>query len=196
MGDREARPEGSDVKVIVGIQARLGSSRLPGKVLADICGKPMIQRVWEACSGPWRRMVLTTLKPEDDELCDFLKSQDMEYRRGSEPDVLSRYAEVASGLRPNCLIRVCADAPFLEARWIDAAVKANRSVFVPKALHGGSWIAWDEANRNAQPKDWEHAGYYWFQEHATTLDLVDDPEYFTVNAAGDLERARALLGKS
>src|SRR5688572_3667966 len=75
----------AQVKVIVGIQARMGSTRLPGKVMADLRGKPMIRRVWNACAGPWRRMVLTTNKEEDDALCAYLKDQGMDYRRGSEP---------------------------------------------------------------------------------------------------------------
>lgn len=180
------------MKIIIGIQARLGSSRLPKKVLADLGGKPMLRRVWDACEGPWRRMVLTTIKREDDELCEWMKSEGMEYRRGSEPDVLSRYAQVANSEKPHCLVRVCGDAPFLQADWIKAAVAEDQMVFVPQALHAGSWIAWEEANRYAMPCDWEHAGYHWFEEKAKRLDLVP-PDYFSVNTPEDLERARQRL---
>jgi hypothetical protein len=82
-------------KVICAIQARMNSKRLPGKVMADICGQPMIRRVWDACDGPWERKILTTLKRSDYPLCYYLDSQGMSYRRGSEDDVLSRYAELA-----------------------------------------------------------------------------------------------------
>lgn len=184
------------MKVIVAIQARLGSTRLPRKVLADICGKPMLRRVWEACEGPWRRMVLTTMKAEDDELCDYMKAEGMEFRRGSEPDVLSRYAQVAMSEKPHCLVRVCGDAPFLRSEWIQKAVDANTTVFVPQALHAGSWIFWDEANRWAAPYDWEHAGYHWFEDHAQRMELVP-PDYLTVNTPGELEEARRrLLGSA
>lgn len=180
------------MRVIVGIQARTGSTRLPGKVLADLGGKPMIHRVWDACLGPWRRIVLTTMKAEDDVLCAYLKAHGMEYRRGSEPDVLSRYAEVAQFFKPHCLVRVCGDAPFLQASWIEAAAKANKAVFVPQALHAGSWIVWDEANRYSGPFDWEHAGYHWFEEHAERMDLVPE-NYLMVNTPEDLEEARRRL---
>ena len=170
----------------------MNCSRLPGKVLADICGKPMIQRVWDACDGPWKRLVLTTIKQEDDVLADFLLAHGMDYRRGSEPDVLSRYAQVAMLDKPHCLVRVCGDAPFIQAAWIEAAVKANAMVFVPQALHAGSWIAWDEANRYSQPYDWEHAGYHWFEEHSQILNLVP-PDYMTVNTQEDLDEARRRI---
>lgn len=184
------------MKIIVAIQARMNSSRLPGKVLADLGGQPMIRRVWDACLGPWQRMVLTTQKPEDDVLCAYLKEQGMVFRRGSEPDVLSRYAQVAFFDKPHCLVRVCGDAPFLQASWIEAAVKANQAVFVPKALHAGSWIVWDEANRWAAPYDWEHAGAHWFEEHALLMDLVTDPLYRMVNTPEDLEEARSQFAGS
>lgn len=180
------------MKTIVAIQARMNSSRLPGKVLMDVAGKPMIQRVWEACEGPWKRIVLTTMKQEDDELVEFLLSHSMDYRRGSEPDVLSRYAQLAAAEKPHCLVRVCGDAPLLKAEWIEAAVKANGMVFVPQLLHAGSWIAWDEANRYAQPYDWEHAGYHWFEEHSQRLDLVP-PDYLSVNTQEDLDEVRRRM---
>jgi hypothetical protein len=137
-------------------------------------------------------MVLTTQKDEDDELCAYLKAHGMEYRRGSEEDVLSRYAEVAYSLKPNYLVRVCGDAPFLQSSWIEAAVKAAVAVFVPQALHAGPWIIWDEANRYAAPHDWEHAGYHWFEEHAARMELVP-PGYLTVNTPEELEEARRRL---
>lgn len=177
------------MKVIVGIQARMSSTRLPGKVLADICGVPMIRRVWDSCEGPWKRMVLTTIKQEDDELVEFLLSHSMDYRRGSEPDVLSRYAQLAAAEKPHCLVRVCGDAPLMRSEWIKAAVDLNAMVFVPQILHAGSWIAWDEANRYSLPTDWEHAGYHWFEGHSQRLDLVP-PDYMTVNTQEDLDEVR------
>ena len=183
------------MKIIVGIQARLGSTRLPKKVLADLCGKTMLRRVWDACGGPWRRIVLTTLKESDDELCAYMDKEGMEYRRGSEPDVLSRYAQVANSERPHCLVRVCADAPFLQSVWIARAIMEDQMVFVPQALHAGSWIAWEEANRYAAPYDWEHAGAHWFEEKAKRLELVP-PNYLMVNTPEDLEEARKRLAGS
>lgn len=149
----------------------------------------MIHRVWDACEGPWRRIALTTLKRQDDELCDYLHTHDMEYRRGSEEDVLSRYASLANYAKPHCLVRVCGDAPFIKREWIKAAVDADEAVFVPQLLHAGSFLIWEMANRAASPKDWEHAGYYWFEKHAKKLELVPDG-YMTVNTSEDMEEAR------
>lgn len=176
-------------KVIVGIQARMGSSRLPGKVLMDLGGAPMIRRVWGACEGPWERVVLTTIKESDDPLCAYLDSQGMPYRRGSENDVLSRYAEVALTRKPSCLVRVCADAPFLRSEWIKAAVDQDEAVFVPNALHAGAWHVWAMAHRYAEPSDWEHAGAAWFERNALRMELVPSG-YRMVNAQEDLDWVR------
>jgi GTP:adenosylcobinamide-phosphate guanylyltransferase len=182
-------------RVIVAIQARMNSSRLPGKVMADIGGKPMIRRVWEACDGPWERKILTTLKRSDDVLCNYLDSQNMSYRRGSEEDVLSRYAEVAIMQKPTCLVRICGDAPFMRAEWIKAAVEADEAVFVPNALHAAAWHVWGMCHRYAAPTDWEHAGSAWFEQNAMRMELVPDG-YRMVNTQEDLDYAREQFGKA
>lgn len=182
-------------RVICAIQARLGSTRLPGKVMADIGGLPMIRRVWNACDGPWERVVLTTLKASDDPLCAYLEAHGMAYRRGSESDVLSRYAEVALTLKPSYLVRVCADAPFMRSEWIKAAVDQDEAVFVPNALHAGAWHVWAMAHRYAAPDDWQHAGAAWFERNALRLELVPE-SYRMVNTQEDLEAARAAFAGS
>lgn len=179
------------MNVVVAIQARLGSSRLPGKVLMDLGGLPMLRRVWDACQGPWRRVVLTSATAADNPLAQWLEEQRMEYRRGSLEDTLSRYATLASELKPDCLVRVCGDAPFIDARWISHAVSLVRA-FVPRALHCGSTEDWMEADRSLEPPDWLHAGYYWFEAHAKHLNLVPE-SYQMVNTQEDLEDARRRL---
>lgn len=179
--------------VIVGIQARMSSSRLPGKVMMDIGGKPMIHRVYDACVGLWHRVVLTTRRQSDDVLCEYLRGIEVDYRRGSLVDVLSRYSELARIERPGCLVRVCGDAPFLDAAWINRAAVyvlfKKQPIYIPGALHAGTSENWREAGESMNPHDIEHAGDAWFAEHGLRLDLVPD-DYFTVNTLEELERAR------
>jgi len=178
---------------VVALQARLGSTRLPGKVLRDVAGKPLLERVLEAVAGPWRVVVLTSWEPEDDRLARWLDARGQEYRRGPLEDVLARYADLARELKPSTLVRVCGDAPLLDARWVDLAIDAPWPVFVPKALHAGSWEVWGQADQSLEPEDWKHAGYYWFEKHARHIHLVPE-DYFMVNTQEDLERARMVFG--
>lgn len=184
----EVRP----LTVLVGIQARMSSTRLPGKVLLDICGKPMLHRVWDACVGPWERCILTSVKEEDDAIESYCWGNKMRCQRGSLNDVLSRYV-ILSESRPSCLVRVCADAPFLQASWIADAiaccVRTHSPVFVPGALHAGHWTHWRQAEEWCEPSDIEHAGHNWFEKSGVRLERVP-PNYITVNTQEDLEEAR------
>jgi len=98
------------------IQARMGSTRLPGKVLMDICGKPMLQHVIERVQSPVldNMVVATTTLDEDDaivELCNTLKCPCF---RGSADDVLARYAACAKEFEADVVVRVTADCPLID----------------------------------------------------------------------------------
>lgn len=190
------------MSVLVGIQARMSSERLPGKVMMDLHGKPMIQRVYEACWMPAERIVLTSKDKSDDPLVHWLLGMAIDHRRGSLDDVLSRYVAVAREKNPDVLVRVCGDAPFLEKRWIWRAVehceKHDEPVFVPGALHCGTpehWIRCSEATPRNDP-DREHAGAAWFEIYGRTIECVPHDTYMTVNTKEELEEARRRLRKS
>lgn len=181
--------------VVVGIQARLSSTRLKKKVLADVCGKTMLQRVLESCWGPYQTIVLTSTDPTDDGLEMWLEDQGVAYRRGSLDNVLSRYCDLARELQPTTLVRVCADAPFLERRWIYRAVDEvedkKTPCFIPGALHAGSPEHWFDCEDHCDDEDKEHAGHYWFEMYGKVLHGLVPDGYRTVNTQEDLEWARA-----
>ena len=75
------------------VEARMGSSRLPGKTLMDLCGEPLIKRVIDRikCSTKIDRIILaTTINNDDDELVEYAKTQNIYVYRGSEKNVLER----------------------------------------------------------------------------------------------------------
>ena len=83
------------------IQARMGSSRLPGKVLKDILGKPMLLRQVERLK--YSRLIdeiiiATTKSTKDDEIVEFCIKNKIKYFRGSEEYVLSRVCKVLENL--------------------------------------------------------------------------------------------------
>jgi 3-deoxy-manno-octulosonate cytidylyltransferase (CMP-KDO synthetase) len=107
------------------IPARLGSTRLPGKVLADIGGRPMVVRVWEQASRS--RGVDEVLVATDDESI-FQAVEKAGGRavmtRGDHPSGTDRIAEVAAGLDSEVIVNVQGDLPLLDPGWVEMAIRA------------------------------------------------------------------------
>lgn len=107
------------------IQARMGSTRLPGKVLADICGKPLLQRLIErvrATPGISRVVVATTTESADDVLADWCSAQSVAVYRGSVDDVLDRFWQCAKQHPAEFIVRVTADDPLKDPEVIAQAL--------------------------------------------------------------------------
>jgi spore coat polysaccharide biosynthesis protein SpsF len=105
------------MRVVGIIQARMGSSRLPGKVLTDICGKPMLEHVVKRASqidlvNKW--IVATTIRPVDDPIFEMADSLGVDIFRGDENDVLSRYYEAAVKYEAEAIVRITADCPVID----------------------------------------------------------------------------------
>ena len=112
---------------VAAIQARMGSTRLPGKVLADLAGKPLIQRIVERVRQAAlvdEVYVLTSEARTDDVLVERLEELAIPYRRGPVDDVLTRYLDLAEELEPSHLVRVTGDCPFVEPDFIDLQLGA------------------------------------------------------------------------
>ena len=104
-------------QVAVILQARTGSSRLPGKVLADLAGRPMLAFLVERlkrCASVDRCILATTELAEDDALAGLGESLGLTVVRGSRKDVLSRFALAVEYTTANTLVRITADCPFLD----------------------------------------------------------------------------------
>lgn len=115
------------MRTVVIIQARMGSSRLPGKVLTDICGQPMLGRVISRARQaqlPDDVVVATSSEPCDDELAAAAKRFGWRCIRGSHLDVLDRYYQAALQLKPDIVVRVTADCPVIDPGIIDEVVAA------------------------------------------------------------------------
>jgi spore coat polysaccharide biosynthesis protein SpsF len=113
-------------KTVAIIQARMGSSRLPGKVLLDIDGKPMLQRVIERTQLSRSLdsiLVATTSDPSDDPLAAFAASIGVPCTRGSLHDVLDRYYQAAKTHSAEIIVRITADCPLIDPSVIDETVK-------------------------------------------------------------------------
>ncbi|HEY8721825.1 glycosyltransferase family protein [Pengzhenrongella sp.] len=208
------------MSVVAVIQARFGSSRLPGKVLEDVGGRPMlekvIQRVFRATSVD-DVIVATTDSVTDDSVSAVARGVGATVHRGSTLDVLDRF-KTAIGLYDDAdlVVRVTADCPFVDPGLIDDAVAKLRSTdadFVANRLPppfartypvgldvevttaAAIRCAWREAT---EPHQREHVMPYLYDPpgrfRVSILDLAEDLSNFrwTVDTRADLLAVRAL----
>lgn len=116
-------------KVIAIIVARMGSSRLPGKILLELNRVPLLKRVYDRvkqCKRIDKIIVATTHNKKDDELVDFCKANEIEVFRGSEEDVLGRFYQCALNENKEgnlkAVVRITADAPFVDPELTDKMI--------------------------------------------------------------------------
>jgi spore coat polysaccharide biosynthesis protein SpsF len=113
------------------IQARMSSSRLPGKVLADVCGKPLLQHMLDRVKKAeyLEGIVLaTTTDPSDDVLEQFCRTQDIPCFRGSPLDVLDRCYRAAAQFHADEIVRLTADCPLIDPSLIDLTIMAHLGI--------------------------------------------------------------------
>ncbi len=104
------------------VQARIGSSRLPGKVLKDIEGKSMLGWVVTRLKNtkfPDDIIIATTVNKRDDAIVEEAKRYEVKYFRGSEDDVLDRYYQAAKHFGVELIGRVTSDCPLIDPGLID-----------------------------------------------------------------------------
>jgi len=113
-------------KVVAIIQGRMSSSRLPGKILADIAGQPMLQRVFLRTSraeAVAETVFATTTDPSDDPVAEYCDFSGIPFTRGNLFDVLDRYYQAAKQSEADVIVRITADCPVIDPELIDDVVR-------------------------------------------------------------------------
>lgn len=207
-------------RLLAVIQARLGSTRLAGKTLADICGRPMLAHVVERAAripGVDGIVIATTDKREDDRLVEFARTAGLPWARGSESDVLDRFHVALAAHPADAIVRVTPDCPLLDPEVSGLVVAEYRrregqvdyvsnvhpptypdgldtEVFSREALEA----AWREARL---PSDREHVTAY-ISRHPDCFRLANVARAedlsalrWTVDTAADLEFVRAVYAR-
>lgn len=200
---------------IVGVvQGRLGSTRLPGKLLAPVAGRPLLellmQRVAPSEVEEW--WLATTDLPEDDRAADVAQSLGMQVYRGSSEDVLSRFAAITARTGATWVLRLTGDNPFVDAAVVDRlASSATQGVhhvgeatprrlplgYVPELVAGADIL--EAAARELPPHHRVHVTSWVRQERGSlAVALPDDwprrPEWrWTVDTDLDLAMADAAF---
>lgn len=204
------------MKCVAIIQARLGSTRLPGKVLLPLAGRPMIERVVERARrvpGLDEVVVATTDLPADDPLFDCLATLGVATFRGSEADVLDRYYQTATNAQADVVVRITADCPLLSPEisgrvlaellahrdTCDYASNAQVRTF-PRGLDTEAFTFDSLARAHAEahtPAEREHVTPYLYRSGKFRLrdvtDAVDRSDLrWTVDTPGDFELVRRI----
>lgn len=117
-------------RVVAVIQARCGSTRLPGKVMAPLAGRSSlgwVVRAAQASAEIDRVVVATSTSEQDDPIETLAQSWGVGLVRGSEDDVLSRFIQVIDADEPDAVVRLTADCPMLDPEVIDLVVRTWRA---------------------------------------------------------------------
>ncbi len=203
------------MKTVAIIQARMGSTRLPNKVLADLGGKPMLAQVVARV----RRartidevVVATSTAPQDDAIESFCATQVISCFRGSEDDVLDRYYQTASAFKADVVVRITADCPLHDPRVIDTVVShfdparadyvsntvertypdgLDTEVFSIAALER-AWreAAWISEREHVTPYIWKHPDLFRLDQVKQSVDL--SALRWTVDEPRDLALVREV----
>lgn len=179
--------------VIAIVQARMGSTRLPGKVLRDIGGQPMLAHVLRRvlkCGTLDGVVVATTWNPEDEAVVDAARALGVETFAGHPDDVLDRYYQAASAVQAATVVRITADCPVLDpgevdrlvAHFLDHPMLAYAALGATYPEGYGAEVftfaalttAWREAR---MPSEREHVTpYIWKQPDRFKSGFVELPE--------------------
>jgi len=133
------------LRIVAIIQARMGSTRLPGKVLKPIAGQPLLWHIvhrLRKSSLIEDVAIATTTNPLDDAIVEFGRHNGVTVIRGPEDNVLQRFALAAEATDADIIVRVSSDAPFLDAGFIDHLLTAMIS-------QGGGYVLMEEGAHTA-----------------------------------------------
>lgn len=160
------------------IQARMGSARLPGKVLLPLAGRPMLQRLIERVSPARsldRLVVATSDQRADDPIEALCRELDVAVFRGSAGDVLDRFLRAAAWVEAEVVVRLTGDNPLVDGTLVDDLVRGFLAADPPLAyaqnVDGSGFplglslevialTALREAARSRDPLDREHVTRY------------------------------------
>jgi len=197
------------------VQTRMGSTRLPGKVLMDIGGKTMLARVVERirrCPLVDEVVIATSTESRDDAVAQACRNTGITCVRGSESDVLDRYRQAAEESRADAAIRITSDCPLFDPALLHQVIQAffsshadYASNFLDRRYPRGlecevfSRAVLERASREAkQSYEREHVTPYIFEHpelfrHAAVTNDSDLSSYrWTVDTLHDLEFVRAV----
>lgn len=207
-------------RVVAIIQARMASTRLSGKVLANLGGRPVLEWILRRAGRASlidQVILATTTESEDDEIAEFCNAKAYECFRGSMQDVLDRYYQAALNTKADVVVRITGDCPLIDPGMLDSNIEtfleadppldfaANRLPYertIPIGLDTeictfpALQTAWTEAT---QPHQREHVMPFFYEnpDRFRILHIQHQPDYghyrWTVDTPEDLTLLREVV---
>lgn len=204
------------MRAVIIVQARMTSTRLPGKVLLPLAGEPMLTRLVERLRRVRRVdeiVIATTTNATDDPIATLCAQLGVACHRGSEHDVLSRYADAARLHAADVVVRITSDCPLIDPALVDQLIATFEEggsdyitnmqpptwpygmaveVFSAAALAQAHAEATQESEReHVTPFIYWHPGRYRIRNVSSPQDL--SAQRWTVDTAEDYELVRRLF---
>ena len=133
------------MKIVASIEARMGSSRLPGKVLKrfgkDTTLSLLIKRL-KTCKFLDDIVVATTISSRDDLICNWCLENNISFFRGSEEDVLDRVVKAHEEMNSDLIVEITGDCPFTDPKIIDLAIETYLNKDVDVVTNCGNNLTW------------------------------------------------------
>jgi spore coat polysaccharide biosynthesis protein SpsF len=176
-------------RVVVVIQARTGSSRLPGKVLKSCAGATVLERMLErvcAAATPSEVVVATTTEASDEPIVEVAQRAGVRVERGHPTDCLDRHVTVARACRADSVVKIPSDCPLIDPAAIDRVLGlwlADPDAFdFVSNLHPATWPDGNDVevmSMAALETAWREAVRPLEREHTTPF-LWDNPDRFRI----------------
>jgi spore coat polysaccharide biosynthesis protein SpsF len=203
----------SDKKVLIITQARMSSTRLPGKIMKEVSGKTMLEyHVRRLSRIPAKLAVATSTQPSDDVVESWCRMHDIAVYRGDELDVLDRFYNTLKEYGGDIIVRVTSDCPFIDSaliiKGLDMYREANNdrcyvSNCFPRTFARGfdfeifSAAMLNEAHSNATDAgDREHVTPYFWKNRDGAFDirnLAQDENHAALRITLDEEEDFTLI---
>lgn len=202
--------------ICIFVQARMSSRRFPGKVLASLAGRPMIDHVLERCGrafGLERVVLATSVEPSDDALADHAASLGVSVFRGELDNVLGRFQRCLAVHPCEWFVRISADSPLIDPRLVACIAErraprldlvtnvqprtfpAGQSVEV---VNSGTFAALDAAALTAEEREHVTLAFYRHPERFRVCNVASrDPQlasqHLAVDTLEELRMVEAML---
>lgn len=177
------------LNIVAIIQARTGSTRLPGKVMYPLDGQPVLDHVvtrTARADSVDKVVVATSTEPSDEVIAQYVPVFGANVIRGSESNVLSRFERVIKNYNPEIIVRVTGDCPLISPRFIDACINRIQTKDVdyvnsgldrtfPRGIACEAFTveSFEEVSEaSSKPRHREHVTPY-YREHPEEFELYE-----------------------
>ncbi|MBM2842586.1 MAG: acylneuraminate cytidylyltransferase family protein [Anaerolineales bacterium] len=178
-------------RVVAIVQARMGSRRLPQKVLADIQGRSMLERIvarLRRARRPDEVVVATSAGPADDPIAALCERLAVRCSRGSAEDVLDRFRQAAAENQADIIVRVTGDCPLIDPDLVDETIRAFQEASPPVDF-ACNRLPWERTypigtdtevcSREALEAAWKEADQTYQREHVMPF-LYENQDRFRI----------------